>query len=302
LSLEFSPQHFFKPASLDEATRILKEYGPRARVIAGGTGIYEIAHRGLLSDVEALVDLSGLSLSFIRETQACVSIGACTTMSTMLRSPILTNNVRLAALSDALKAIQPLQVKNVATIGGAICTALPFFDLPVALLALDSIVVSHPSDAETALRDFVRGMFDIALAPHEFLVEIRLPINVEKKFGSAFLKFGITADDWALINCGVSVALEAKGKIHTARIVVGGGVGEKPFIASKTESALEGADPTDEEALRRSIENALEAELETTGDIRASAEYRMSLAKVLVRRGVARAANRALSGSVGLTK
>jgi CO/xanthine dehydrogenase FAD-binding subunit len=278
----FKPKLFFKVKSEEEASRYLKEFGDRCKIIAGGTGIYEIAHRGLLSDVEALIDISGLNLSYVKSADGSVRIGSTTTMSDLLHSEEIKNAKELSGLIDALKAIQPLQVKNVATIGGAICTALPFFDLPVALLSLRSRVRTSPSESLKDLADFIKGYFALDLDQGEFVKEIEIPVG-KRKTASAFQKFSITHDDWALINCGISISFDNSGKISDSTVIFGGGVGEKPVRAKSVEESLNGIE-IEEGRIKEIFESKVPKDLEPISDIRSSSEYRLHLANVLGRR------------------
>ncbi len=282
MSLVFRPKSFLKPSSEEELSKYLKEFGERAKIIAGGTGIYEIAHRGLLSDIEALVDISELNLSYVKLGEGLVRIGGATTMSTLFHSKEIADRKELAGIVDALKAIQPLQVKNVATIAGAICTALPFFDLPVALLSIGSGIRIGPSGATKDLADFIKGYFSVDLDQGEFVKEIEIRVG-DKNTASAFQKFALTHDDWALINCGVSVSLGKNKEISKAAVVFGGGVGEKPVRAKSVEESLIGL-RTNESKIKEIFDKEVPKDLEPISDVRSSAEYRMHLAKVIGRR------------------
>ncbi|MGI0085702.1 MAG: FAD binding domain-containing protein, partial [Nitrososphaerales archaeon] len=222
MSLTFKPTSYLRPKTEEELSDLLKNFGERAKIIAGGTGIYEVAHRGLLAEIDVLIDISGLDLSYVSVESESLKIGATTTMSAMARSSELGSRRQFCGIFDALTAIQPLQVKNVATIGGAICTALPFFDLPVSLLSLDAAVRIGPSNSRKKLSEFLLGYFVAALEQGEFVEEIELTLASNR--ASAFQKFGLTHDDWALINCGVSLSLDGS-RIVGPVIVFGGGVG-----------------------------------------------------------------------------
>ncbi len=300
MSEVFKPKQFLRPDNEDRVSKYLEEYGDRCRLIAGGTGIYEVAHRGLLSDVEALVDITKLNLSYIRRDGSTLRVGACTTMSSMTNSGELKLANNLGAILDALRAIQPLQVKNVATVAGAICTALPFFDLPVALMSVNASVHIAPSGRVARLSDFIQGYFAVDLRKGEFVREVELPLsNQGEPVGSAFQKFSITGDDWALVNCGVSLSLDQSGKIARVSVVYGGGVGEKPQRAEGIEKLLAGVHSDDEKSIHAIFDNNMEKEVATISDIRASSDYRTKLAKVLGRRAVVEAVKRA--GRVGGT-
>lgn len=262
------------------------------KIIAGGTGIYELANRGLLSEVETLVDVTGLDLAYVRRDEDSIRIGAATTMCELLESEVLKTNA-CGAIVDALRAIQPVQVKNVATIGGAICTALPFFDLPTALIATDAAVSIAPSNRVEKLYDFIHSYFTIDLAAQEFVKEIMIPLDYAPR-SSAFQKFALTSDDWAIINCAVSLSLDVGGRIKKPLVVFGGGVGGKPTRVTQVENSLEGVKARGEDL--NVVFGRVSAELETTTDVRSSAEYRQEIAKVLGKRTTLMASERAKKG------
>ena len=76
--------------------------------VGGGTGIYEVAHRGLLSDVECLVDIELLQLDQISVESSSARIGAATTMAKMMDSSELSQLGELSVLHEALRAILAL--------------------------------------------------------------------------------------------------------------------------------------------------------------------------------------------------
>jgi CO/xanthine dehydrogenase FAD-binding subunit len=290
LSSAFRPDAYLKPKTEEELAGILREAQTRAKIISGGTGIYELAGRGLLSEVETLVDISGMGWRYVKKTAHSIKIGAATTMTELLQAEALTTKT-CGALIDALRAIQPLQVKNVATIGGAICSGLPFFDLPTALLALDAMVRVGPGERTVRLDDFIRGYFSIDLSPQEYVREVEIPTKKGSRM-SAFQKFALTSDDWAMINCGAALSLDRAGRIEELRLAFGGGVGERPVRAKMAEAALVGVKALEDD-VRAVIEDQLPRELQTTSDFRSSSEYKLELAKVLGRRTIIAASKRA---------
>lgn len=290
MSSYFKPKAYLKPKTEEELHQILESMQTKARIIGGGSGIYELAGRGLLSEVEALVDVSGMGWTYVKKGARSIKIGSATTMTELVKSEALQTR-SCGAVVDACKAIQPLQVKNVATVAGAICTGLPFFDLPVALLAVDAIVHVGPRGRVVRLDDFMKGYFSIDLAPDEFVREVEISVENGSR-SSAFQKFALTSDDWATVNCGVSLALDEEGRIRGPNLVFGGGVGGRPVRAPRTAKALDGLKAREDE-VKKVFEEGLSLELETDEDIRSSAEYRLELAKVLGRRTTMAASERA---------
>ncbi len=293
MSSAFRPKAYLRPKDETELSALLREHGERARIIAGGTGIYEVGHRGLLSGLESLLDISHLGLSYVKEEKSSTFIGAGTTLSELSAAKEIVSRREFGSVTDALTAIQPTQVKNVATVGGAICTALPFLDLPVALMALDALVGIAPGKSKKPLLDFIKGYFAVDLGEDELVRQVEIPHDrFQKRFASAFLKFAMTSDDWALINCGVSLSLEENGRIKDPRIIYGGGIGEKPVRASEVEKSVAGLEAGSEIEIKAVFDRDLPKDIETVSDIRSSAEHRMRLAKVIGRRATLQAIER----------
>jgi CO/xanthine dehydrogenase FAD-binding subunit len=256
-------------------------------VLAGGTTLHELAQRGLLDDVDALIDLQHLGLDYVRADRRGLHIGAMTTFTRLAADPLLRDNSSLQGLTEALAEIRPVQVRNVGTVGGAVCSGLPFFDLPPMLLALDARVrITGPrGPREVALERFYVNYFTTRLRPDELVTEIWLP-SLPPGSRTAFQKFAITGDDWALINCGVRVTLDRRQVCRDARIALGGGVTPTIRRAHRAEAFL-----------RRKVLNAgliahavrtVGKAVETVNDARASAGYRQTLIQVLTQRALER--------------
>jgi CO/xanthine dehydrogenase FAD-binding subunit len=297
----FKPSSYFLPASANETCKILSDHGENAIIVGGGTGIYELSQRGLLCHVKALVDLHNLNLSYVNEGKGLVRIGASTTFSDLGRQKIFIDDKALACIDDALKAINPVQVKNVATIAGAICMSVPFFDLPTALCALDaSVVIARGDDKERSepVPSFLQEMFSVKLGRGEFVREITIPSrNKERRNAeaSAFEKFALTADDWAIVNVAAKVSFgSSRNRFREVRVAVGGNVGPTVRIANVVSEKL-----TDRLATEDNITDAsamVVKSIEPESDVKASAGYRGKLAKVLTNRAISRAVKRAKEG------
>ena len=120
----------------------------------------------------------------------------------------------LEAIGDALREIRPIQIRNVATIGGEVCISVPIVDLPTALLACGaSLRVLNPEGTEysTNLENFYIDAFLTKLKYGEIVKEVPLPKKSEEK--SAFVKIGRTAYDFNLINAAVSLSTKGDGKL-----------------------------------------------------------------------------------------
>lgn len=280
---DFKPSQYIVAPSVDEIPSLLDEHKGKARIIAGGTLIHELSFRGLLENISTLIDISKIGLNYVKWEKGTLRIGATTTFTELLDVLSAKAYPELALLEDALKSIRPIQVRNVATVGGSICSGLPFFDLPVALLALDATVriVGLSKQRELKISDFSRDYFSTDLKNEEFVTEIQIP-NLPIRTSGAFLKLETNSVDWALVNTATRVSKDGD-KMRNVRITIGGnGVERKVIRALNVESALEEKVPS-EEVIAKATE-FVATDVNMASDFRASSEYRTEIARVFVRR------------------
>ena len=184
----FRPKEFLLTDKKEEALGRLKNEGKHAHIIAGGTGFYELARRGYIPEVKHVVSIMKLGLDYVRDGETSVTVGATTKLQALLESGV-GESEGLEAIGDALREIRPIQVRNVATVGGEICISVPIVDLPTAFLACKaSLAVISPLGEEYAidLEDFYVDAFLTKLKYGEIVKEVTLPkkpeaIKLEKK-------------------------------------------------------------------------------------------------------------------------
>lgn len=289
--MPFHPIEHFEPPTAEEVCRILSQYGKHARVIAGGTAIYELAKRGLADEVKQLVSLRNVPLNYVRRDDQGLHVGATTPLAVLAGSSEIAKNPSLQGLVEALHEIRPIQVRSVATVGGEICTSLPLLDLPPVLLAVDTFAVIQGENGRRSipLNEFLVDFFLNALKAGEFLVEALIP-NQPERTGSAFMKFGRTAYDFNLVNVGTRLTFTQDGTCLDARIIMGG-VGRVPFRATASETQIMGQ-RIDDETVTRAVE-AL-GEFKAIPQIHGDAGYKRDIARVLVRDCVNRVVERIL--------
>jgi xanthine dehydrogenase YagS FAD-binding subunit len=111
----------FNPDSLDEAVTILKRYGTRAHVIAGGTDLL-----GKLKDEimpkypEALVNIKNISgLEYIRENNGMLKIGALTRLEDIAIHAVVKQ--RFGVLAQAAGRAASPHLREMGTLAGNIC-------------------------------------------------------------------------------------------------------------------------------------------------------------------------------------
>ena len=277
-------QEYYLPHDGDTVVELLGKHKEGATIVAGGTFIHGLIARGLVTDVEALIDITRLGLNYVKLEQGQLKIGATTNFAQLDSSAEISDAPLFGAIKDAL-LYPPTQVKNSATIGGCVSASCPFFDLPISFLALGGIVHAHGKGKgrDIPLSDFFPGLFENALEQEEFMSELRIPVPTGKS-ASAFIKLETNANDLAILNAAVLVSLGSSGKCEESRVFIGGGVGEVPVRANSAEKALLGNTLTPE--LCAKAGQAAKSEVDPLSDHRASAEYRKAMAGVLVERAL----------------
>ncbi len=282
-------KEFCIPEGPEEVVALLDKYGDKALILAGGTFVHSLEARGLLSELQALIDIRKLGLGEI-EANGGLRLGATATFGALGQTEAVQNGGAWGALVDAL-GYPPAQIKNVATVGGSIAASSPFFDLPIAFSALDGVVIVHGRGGarKLALPDFFVGLFENALDPGEYVTELVLPPPTQGT-ASAFTKLDGNANDLAIVNAAVRITVD-RGKCKDARVVLGGGCGDRPVRSASAEKVLEGAALGGDEVLREAGE-AVATDIDPMSDHRASAKYRRAVAKVMVQRALARAVAR----------
>ncbi len=205
-----------KPESLEEVFGLLKEYGPRAALIAGGTDVM-VNIRNTKKAPEVLISLRGLKdLRYIKKNNG-YHIGALTTHRMLELSELV--KTELSALYDGASCIGSVQVRNVATIGGNICNAAPSADTAGPLLVLDARVVLEGPEGRRSvpIYEFFTGTYKTVRKQDEVLVEFQIPAEMEH-FGSAYWKYS-RRKAMNLPILGVSVSLKLDNEtISDARI------------------------------------------------------------------------------------
>jgi len=281
---------YFTPEDNEEVLGLLQKYGDGAMIVAGGSFVHGLDARDLLNGIEALIDIRRLGLNQVSSDSEGLTVGATVTFSELQQITEIRDSAAFGAVMDALN-YPPTQIRNVATVGGNIAAACPYFDLPTALMAVGAIVTAQGPGGprEIGLQDFFAGLFENTLEDNEFLSGLYLPLPPPRS-ASAFIKFETNANDLAIVNVGVGITLDDSGACREAIIVVGGGVAETPVRATSSESLLQSEELSDE--LMRQAGEAVQSDLQAMSDHRASAAYRTAIAKVLTERALQRAVAR----------
>jgi carbon-monoxide dehydrogenase medium subunit len=286
-------QSYEMPTSVEEAIAILARSDGRAQLIAGGTDLIIELQEGKHS-VECLVDVTRIpGLDQIEARDGWIYIGPNLTFRQIKDSSLLRE--KAAALAEAAATVGALQIQTVATLAGNVASALPAADGCVALLALDAEVQVTGASGQNwhPVGELFLGPGKSAVDPsRQMITSIRFPLP-QGRHGSAWERIGRRrALVLPILNCAVSVALDAGGDtIEAARIGLGP-VAPVPFRARETEAFLAGK-PASEETFAQAAQIAAGEAKPRTSLLRASKEYRTRVLQVLVRQGLARAVEQA---------
>jgi len=260
-----------RASSAEEAISLVGEHGDEAKFLAGGHSLLPLMKLRLASPA-VLVDIGRLTdLSYIRDGGDHLAIGALTRHRDVETSDLVEQHAPL--LGHATSHVGDPQVRHRGTIGGSLAHADPAADLPATTLALGATYVAQGPNGtrEIAAADFYEGFLESTLAPDELLTEIRVP-----KMGSAgwsFQKFNRRAQDWAIV--GVA-AWRNNGDSGIGLV----NMGSTPVLARAVSAALAGGASPAEAAEQAAADSSPQA------DLNASVEFRIHLAKVLVRRAL----------------
>ena len=277
-----------RATSVDGAIASLERLGSEARVIAGGHSLLPMM-KLRLANPEHLIDINDLTeLSYIREQDGEIRIGAMTRHVDLLRSDVLAEHFPL--FRDAETVIADPVVRNRGTIGGSLCQADAAEDLSAVCAAVKASVVIRGSGGErvVSMDGFHVGPFTTAVGATEILTEVRLPVRPNG--GSAHEKVERRAGDWAIAAASAAVWMQ-DGMIGDAGIALSA-VGLTTIHVTRAEELLRGKAPSDD--LYAEAGTIASEDCSPTTDGRGPVDYKRHLAGVLTQRALRRATARAL--------
>lgn len=244
--------------SLEEAYELNQK---KTTTILGGGMWLRLGSR----QIGAAVDLSGLGLNTIEETDDAFIIGCMTPLRDMEIHQGL-NQYFQDLIRDSLKDIVGVQFRNTATIGGSIYGRFGFSDPLTALLALDTTVEMYKGGM-IPLEEFVNMPYD-----RDILVRIHIRKDGRR---CAYQSFRNTRTDFPVLTTAVSC------KEGQWRAVIGA----RPKKAALVEEAKKLPAKPEKKDVDALAKEACET-LKYEDNMRASGEYRKILTGVLLNRAV----------------
>ena len=248
------------------------------KFLGGGTDLYVQQHDAMSQDdIDFLFDKSHLN-GITQSGKRCF-LGAATTVTDMLESPVFQQHFPL--LAKHIKLVSSTPIRNMATIAGNIANASPIGDFTIFFLALDAqlILSDGATTREVPLKQFYKGYKQLAKTHEEHIEKIyfNLPdantrFNFEKVCKRTHL-------DIASVNSAISLQME--NGLITAAHLSAGGVGPVPAYLQKASAFLTGK-PINENTINALVEMAL-SEITPISDARGTAAYKRFLLGQLVK-------------------
>ncbi len=273
--------------SIEEVLHLLTEHGPKARIIAGGTDLMLEMDRRVRTEVEILVDISRIEgMDAIYEAKGRVNLGPLVTHNQAATSPaVVASGLPLA---QACLEVGSPALRNRATIVGNIVTASPANDTISALRVLEAEITlaSERGIRSVALADFHTGVRKTVMADDEMVTGISFASLASNARG-LFVKLGLRrAQAISVVHLAAVLEFDAEvdsdqATVSGARIALGS-VAPTIVRLPDVEELLVGHELTSEVIERAS--SLAQNSVSPIDDLRATADYRVDLIGVMVRR------------------
>jgi CO/xanthine dehydrogenase FAD-binding subunit len=287
-----APFDLYQPTSVSEALDLLAADDREVKPLAGGQSLVAMMNLRLARP-DALVDLNRITeLQYVMLGDGGeLRIGAMTRQSCVGSDPTIAAG--WAPLHETVPLVAHAPIRNRGTLGGSLAHADPSAELCAVCLALDARVVTQSRDGRRVipLSGLFLGPFMTSLAPEELLTEVVIP-PIPRSSGWAFKEVTRRKGDFALAGVCALVAAADDGTIAEARLSYISMAGSA-IRSPSAELALLGArgGPA---AFEHAAEVAM-AHMNPSGDVQASADFRLHLGRVLTRRALATAWERAVA-------
>ena len=269
---------YVKPQLLTEALNYLGE-NEGTRILAGGTDLMIMLRHNAdapnhILDIKAIPEMNLLE----HRINEGMFIGACITVNQVAESKEIIE--KYPALVQAANYLASYQLRNRATLVGNICNASPGADLAAPLMVYDAKVhiASVEGTRTVDINSFFTGVKRSVLKRNELVIGVTLP-DVSEGDNSIFLKQArIKGHDLAIV--GVAARITADKKVRLSITAVA----PTPISIGKLEETLSNQPLTEEIAdmAGKEVRNIIKP----ISDVRSSAEYRLHVAGVLVKRAL----------------
>lgn len=286
-----APFDYVCPDTVDEALSVLARE-PDAKLMAGGQSLLPMMNFRVVKP-SVVIDISRLlELDYVRErNDGGLTVGALTRHRVLETSPIVAQ--RFPVISEAMRHVAHLAIRNRGTIGGSLSHADPAAELPMLAMLLNARVVTRSlrGNRDLSAEEFFLGPLTTALDNDEMVVRIELP-GLQPGTASAFDEVARRPGDFAMAAVGVTLQLVGNHVVE-ARVALMG-VGETPMRSKVAESLLLNQEMS--EILIKTVSEQACEKLTPRTDLHASSDYRKHLACRVMSRVLKTAWGRANKG------
>ncbi len=283
---------YARPETIAEVVALLREHGPEASLLTGGTDLIIRIRKGktaprIVIDLKQVKELQ----SNIIEADSLLRIGALAVIADIVEDHCVQRY--FPALTDAASTVGSVQIRNRATLAGNICNASPAADTAPALLVYEARVniVGPLGKRSVPVSEFFLGPGQTVLQHDELVESIDLPIP-RKKTGASFARLtrrrGV---DLATLNACCLV------KASGTTLFAYGAVGPRPLLFTDDSGILANSNGDRQE--KEQVLQRLITSTNPISDVRASREYRLAMLLVISRRALSTALQRLHSSEGG---
>ena len=271
LAYEADGRVFWSPVTLDEVTQLAVAH-PDATILSGATDVGLWITKRLFNPAKTIWTGRIRELRQMRTEGEALWVGAAVTY----RDAAARIGEYYPDIGELIRRIGGAQVRAAATVGGNIANGSPIGDMPPALIAAGAtLLLRHGSERrEIPLEAFFLDYGRQDRRPGEIVEAVRVPLPDERgRLRCYKVSKRFDQDITAVLGC-FDVAVEG-GQVTAARLAFGGMAGV-PKRAKSAEAALAGQPWS-----RASVEDAMAAltqDFAPLSDMRASADYRMTVA------------------------
>lgn len=258
--------------SIDEAIKLLNEC-ENPLIISGGTDVLISAREGKYRDntlisIHGIKELKGVYL----QSNGDISIQAASSFTSIVEDEIINSHIDF--LGQAADLVGGPQVRNVGTIGGNICTAMPSADTATSLLVLEAIVNLEGASGRRSMRlnEFYTGPGKSVKKTDEILTHFTIEKDKYEGYKGFYIKYAMrNAMDISTLGCAALVKLsDDKSTIEDVKL--GFAVAAPtPIRAKGLEEQLKGAKLDD---IYEVIVNNILNDLSPRDSWRASKDFR----------------------------
>ena len=278
------------PGTSKEAAVLMRGERGQAFVLAGGTDLM-VRMKGRFVEPDLLVDIKHIStMQSIKKLATGFRIGAAVSAAEMGENTSLKKT--WPGVVESANLIGSDQIQNRCTIAGNLCNASPAADAVPALIAAGAKVhvVGAQRRRTVAVEKIITGPGTTSLRKGEVVEAITLPKRPPKS-SDAYLRFTPRSEmDIAVVGAGVSLTLDSKLVIKSARVALGA-VAPTPLLVPAAARAIVGTKLN--KAALNALAEACSAACNPIDDKRGTIEFRTEVVGVLAQRAAKIAYKRA---------